>query len=217
MNYKCLVFDHDDTTVNSTTNVHYPSFLAYMQKTGRTLNISLDDYVRYNFNPGVIGFFRDICGLTEQEMSEEQDFWFEYTHHHVSKAFDGIREIMEQQKREGGHIAVVSHSFSDNILRDYEYNHLPQPDMVFGWEQPREQRKPAPFPLYAIMEKFSLKPEELLVIDDLKPGLDMAKSAGVPFAAAGWCFSIAENEAHMRQNADFYCTSVEELAKVCFG
>ena len=28
--------------------------------------------------------------------------------------------------------------------------------------------------------------EELLMLDDLKPGYDMAKSCGVDFAAAGW-------------------------------
>lgn len=30
------------------------------------------------------------------------------------------------------------------------------------------------------MEKYDLKPEELLVVDDLKPGYDMAHAAGVP-------------------------------------
>ncbi|MBQ6733658.1 MAG: hypothetical protein IJR00_01995 [Lachnospiraceae bacterium] len=64
--------------------------------------------------------------------------------------------------------------------------------------------------------KYALKPEEVLVIDDLKPGLDMARAAGVPFGAAGWCFDIPENERHMRENADFYFPTVEELRKHCF-
>ena len=65
--------------------------------------------------------------------------------------------------------------------------------------------------------KYALKPEEVLVIDDLKPGLDMARAAGVPFAAAGWCFDIPENERHMRGNADFYFPTVQELRQLCFG
>ena len=96
MKYKCLVFDHDDTTVNSTTNVHYPSFVEYMKRIGRETSITLQDYVRYNFYPGVIPFFRDICGFSEQDMADEQAFWVEYTKAHVSRAFDGIRDIMER-------------------------------------------------------------------------------------------------------------------------
>ena len=78
MNYKCLVFDHDDTTVDSTRNVHYPSFVEFMKIARPEIEMSLDDYVRFNFDPGVIGFFRDICGLSEEEMKEEQDFWMEF-------------------------------------------------------------------------------------------------------------------------------------------
>ena len=32
MRYKCLVFDHDDTVVNSTATIHYPSFVAFLEE-----------------------------------------------------------------------------------------------------------------------------------------------------------------------------------------
>ena len=211
MKYKCLVFDHDDTTVNSTANIHYPSFIEFMKIYRPNLKISLEDYVRFNFDPGVIPFFRDICGLSEKEMMDEQNFWMDFSSKRVSDAFPGIRDLMLKHKEQGGIIAVVSHSFNSNILRDYEHNDLPTPDLIFGWEQPKEERKPSPIPLYKIMEKYNLKPEDLLVIDDLKPGLDMARAAGVEFAAAGWCFSIPENVKYMQENADYYFKSVQEL------
>lgn len=31
MRFRCLVMDHDDTTVNSTATIHFPSFLAYLK------------------------------------------------------------------------------------------------------------------------------------------------------------------------------------------
>ena len=213
MRYRCLVFDHDDTLVDSTRNVHYPCFVAFMREHRPELQISLDDYVRFNFDPGVVPFFRDICGLTEEELLEEQSFWRAYAGSHVSEAFPGIKEIMERQRAQGGLIAVVSHSYTQNLLRDFDHNGLPRPDMVFGWEQPPEERKPSPVPLRRIMETYGLRPEELLVIDDLKPGLDMARAAGVPFAAAGWCFRIPENERYMREHADRWCGTVAELAE----
>ena len=214
MRYKCLIFDHDDTAVNSSVNVHYPSFVEFMKKHRPSLDIPIEDFMRYNFNPGVLPFFREICGLSDSELKEEEAFWVDYTAKHVSEAFPGIREIMEKHRQNGGIICVVSHSFASNIIRDYRHNGLPEPDMIFGWEQPLAERKPSPYPVLKIMEKYSLAPEEVLVIDDLKPGLDMARSAGVDFAAALWCFEIPENEIYMRKNADYCFKSVSELGEM---
>ena len=121
-------------------------------------------------------------------------------------------EIMEKQKAEGGLIAVVSHSMDENILRDYRENGLPEPDLVFGWEQPEERRKPNPWPLEEIMRRFDLRPSELLMIDDLKPGYDMARAVGVDFAAVGWANDIPQIERFMRQNCRLYFKTVAELA-----
>ena len=88
----------------------------------------------------------------------------------------------------------------ENIERDYRENDLPMPDVIFGWEQPpRSSASRTPWPLERIMERFALRPEELLVVDDLKPGHDMARAAGVPFAAAGWANDIPEIEQFMRK------------------
>ena len=216
MKYKCLIFDHDDTTVNSTTSIHYPCFVEYMKIHRPQMSFTLDEYVSYNFHPGVLEFFSGICGLSEEELIEEQLFWYRYAKTHTAKAFPGIRGIMEQQHAEGGIVAVVSHSHADNIIKDYRHNDLPMPDLILGWEQPPEERKPAPVPVQTIMKRFCLQPEEVLVIDDLKPGLDMARAAGVDFAAACWCFDIPENEAYMRAHADYCFSSVRELRDMLF-
>ncbi len=217
LRYRCLVLDHDDTAVNSTATVHYPAFLAYMAVHRPDLHISLEDYFRYNFEPGVIPFFRDICGLSEEEMADEERFWNEYVQDHIPKAYPGIRELILEQKRRGGSVCVVSHSYTQNILRDYRANGLPEPDRIFGWESPKEERKPSPYPLRCIMRDGGFRPEELLVVDDLKPGYDMAAAAGVPFAAAGWANDIPEIERFMRSNSGMYFRTVDELRRTLFG
>lgn len=217
LKYKCLVLDHDDTTVDSTATVHYPSFVEYMEKYHPDRMLTLEEYFEYNFDPGVVPMFLEICGLSESELQEEEDYWNAYVQNHVPKAYPGIREIMEEQKARGGKVCVVSHSFSANILRDYRENALPEPDLIFGWESPPEQRKPAPWPLEQIMKQFGYRPEDLLVVDDLKPGYDMAKAAGVPFAAAGWANDIEKIETFMRKNCGLYFKTVEELREYLFG
>lgn len=54
------------------------------------------------------------------------------------------------------------------------------------------------------------------MVDDSKPGYDMAKAYGVPFVGAGWAADIPEIRDFMRKNSDVYFTSVEELAEFLF-
>ena len=217
LKYRCLVLDHDDTVVNSTATVHYPCFVEYMAQYHPQVHLTLEEYFRYNFSPGVIPMFTDICGLTMEQMYHEEEYWKEYVRHHIPKAYPGIREILQEQRERGGFITVVSHSFSSYILRDYKENDLPLPDQIYGWEYPSEQRKPSPWPLLRIMETCSLKPEDLLVVDDLKPGFDMAGSAGTAFAGAGWANDIPEIESFMRRNCNPYFKTVSELGNYLFG
>ena len=211
MRYKCLVFDHDDTVVNSTATIHYPSFLNYLAQYRPGMSCSLEKYFLRNFEPGFIPMCREDYGMTDADLDVEVVFWQEYVEKNIPAAYVGIREIMLRQKAEGGLLCVVSHSLEKNIRRDYAANDLPQPDMVFGWDLPMERRKPNPFPLEEIMRTYGLAPGELLMIDDLKPGFDMASSCGVDFAAAGWANDIQEIERFMRQNSRYYFKTVEEL------
>ena len=211
MKYKCLVFDHDDTVVNSTATIHHPCFERFLETHFPGRSCSLEHYFLKNFSPGFLPMCREEYGMDEAMIAEEGRFWLSYVDSHVPAAYPGIREIAARQKAEGGLVAVVSHSHQTNILRDWAANGLPTPDAVYGWERPEEERKPSPFPLRDIMERFSLLPEELLVIDDLKPGYDMARAAGVDFAAAGWANDIGEIERFMRKNCERYFKTVEEL------
>lgn len=213
MKYKCLVLDHDDTVVNSTATIHYPAFVEYMKIHRPWIQMSLEEYFALNFDPGVTALFRDICGLSEEEMRQEEQFWSDYVKDHVPAVYDGIREILWDHKNQGGLICVSSHSYSQYIRRDYEKGGLPEPDLIFGWDLDPALRKPDPYSVLEIERTFSLKPSDLLVVDDLKPGYDMARAAGVDFAAAGWANDVDEIVSFMKKNCDFYFRTVEELAR----
>ena len=211
MRYECLVLDHDDTIVNSTAVIHYPSFLEYLKLVRPNVHYTLEDYFRKNFDPGILDFFSGELGLTDEEIQDEFCFWQDYLRTRVPKAYPGIREILLRHRARGGKIAVISHSTSDNIRRDYAENDLPQPDLIFGWELPQSQRKPNPWPLVQVMERLHLPAESLLMLDDLKPGYDMARSCGVDFAAAGWANNVPEIEQFMRKHCKYYFKTVAEL------
>ena len=214
MRYKCLVLDHDDTVVNSTATIHFPSFLEFLSKIRPESHYTLEEYFRKNFDPGIMELFTDELHFTPDELDEEYRFWQAYVKTRVPRAYQGMRDILERHRAQGGRIAVVSHSTSETIVRDYRENQLPMPDLIFGWELPMEQRKPNAWPLLQIMQRFGLEKNELLMLDDLKPGYDMARAAGVDFAAAGWANDIPEIEGFMRRNCDFYCKTVSDFDRL---
>ena len=217
MRYPCLVLDHDDTVVDSTATVHYPCFVEYCGIYHPEVSFTLDEYIRYNFEPGIVEFFGGMIGMSGEEMEREQRYWNGYVRRHVPRAYGGMRELLLRHRARGGALCVVSHSYTENILRDYRENGLPEPDLVFGWDSPVQERKPNPYPLEQIMGRLGFAREELLVLDDLKPGYDMAKSCGVSFAAAGWGYDIPEIEGFMRANCDKYFKTVAGLSDFLFG
>ena len=217
MRVPCLVLDHDDTVVNSTATVHFPCFQAFLKLYFPQCNYTLEEYFLKNFSPGILELLRDEVGMDDEMLQQEHRFWDAYVQQHVPQCYEGMRELLWKHKEAGGLICVVSQSFAKNILRDYRENGLPEPDLVFGWEYPAHQRKPKPYPLQQILLKTGLKREELLVVDDLKPGYDMAKACGIKFAAAGWAYDIPRIEAFMRENCDLYFKTVAERAEYLEG
>ena len=217
--YKCLVLDHDDTVVDSSASIHYPSFVEYLKIARPSLadKYTLEEYFEKNFAPGILELFTDEIGLSEEELKDEEFFWRDYVKNHIPNAYEGMAEIIADFKAQGGIVAVDSHSVTENIVRDYKANNLPDPDIIYGWDIPKEMRKPAPGTLFDLMEKYNLNPEEILVVDDLKPGYDMARAAGVHIAAAGWAHNVPEIASFMRQNCEYFCESVEDLRKILFG
>lgn len=216
--YVSLVLDHDDTAVMSTPEIHYPAFLETLAVLRPGMYVSQSDFIKYNFDPGFYGMCRQIYNFTDEEMVREQKMWLDYVHLHIPDFYPGIPEIIRRQKAEGGIFCVVSHSFSDIIKRDYAAANLPMPDMIFGCELDEPFRKPNPYPIAKIAEAFDITPSDILVVDDLKPGYDMAIAAGADFAFAGWSSSrIPEIEAFMKSNGARILETPKELSDILFG
>ena len=186
LKFPCLVLDHDDTVVQSETTINYPYFCYILDQFRPGETITLEEYTQGCFNPGFADMCRQRYKFTEQELKEEYQGWMGYVMTHTPDAFPGIRELIHRYKEAGGIICVVSHSSIVNITRDYQTHFGILPDDIYGWDLPEHQRKPSTYPLEQIMTKYNLKPEELLVVDDLKPAWVMCKNAGVPIAFAAW-------------------------------
>lgn len=186
LKYPCLVLDHDDTVVQTEATVNYPFFCEILRSFRPGACITLKEYADGCFHTGFAQMCREKFQFTEQELVDEYQAWTAYVRSHAPEIFPGIENIIKRQKEAGGLICVVSHSSREIILRDYAHHFSIQPDAIYGWDYPEHQRKPSSYPLEQIMQRFSLQKEDLLVVDDMKPGYEMASKAGVPIAFAAW-------------------------------
>lgn len=186
LKYPCLVLDHDDTVVQSETTLNYPYFCYILDVFRPGAKITLHEYIDGCFHLGFAQMCRQKYAFTEQELIDEYQGWKDYIRSHIPAPFPGMERIIRRQKEEGGLVCVVSHSSAEIITRDYKAHFNIEPDHIYGWDLPEKQRKPNPYPLEQIMKKYRLNPEQLLVVDDMKPGWDMANKVGVPIAFAQW-------------------------------
>ena len=217
LKYPCLVLDHDDTVVQSEATVNYPFFCYMFDQFRPGTKINLEKNTRGCFQLGFADMCRKWYGFTEQEIEDEYHGWQAYIVHHTPAPFPGIGNVIRRHKEEGGLICVVSHSCIQNITRDYTAHFGVLPDDIYGWDLPEEKRKPSTYPLEQIMAKYSLKPNQLLVVDDMKPAWEMASKVGVPIAFAGWGrLDCPELSQQMRQLCDFSFTSTKDLEKFLF-
>lgn len=216
MKFRCLVLDHDDTVVRSAETVNYPALIENLNQKHPERYISFQEFVRYCFEYNFTGMCRKCLNLTDEEIAEQFEFWKNYVRTHIPPAYDGFRPILERFHAEGGIICVSSHSGIENITRDYRLNFDLIPDAIYAWELGEELRKPHPYTLQDIMRKFGLQTSEILMVDDMKNGYEMAKSCNVPFAFAGWSLELDEIGDFMRQNADYYLPTVESLQTLLF-
>lgn len=215
MKYKCLILDHDDTVVQSTPSIHYPSFIEALKVLRPNLsNLTIEEFVLKCFKPGFSEFCKDILKFNEEEQKYQYEIWTNYTKANIPKFYEGFSELIKEFKEKGGIICVSSHSESNQIERDYIYNCGVIPDKIFGWDLKEEQRKPNPFSIKETMRLFNLTEKDILMVDDLKPGLDMAKACDVDFASAGWSHVIPEVIEFMKSNSTYYFKEVKELKKL---
>ena len=90
MKYKCLILDHDDTAVKSTPNIHYPSFVEALKSLRPDIELSLNDFVNYCFNPGFSLLSKDILKFSDTEQQYQYKIWKDYVNNNSPEFYSGF-------------------------------------------------------------------------------------------------------------------------------
>ena len=217
LKYPCLVLDHDDTVVQSEATVNYPFFVEFLKEYRPGMTITLHEYISLCYEPGYVPMCKEKFAFTDEELLFEYNSWKEHIGSHIPAPYPGIERIIRRQKEDGGIICVVSQSSQENISRDYAAHFGVQPDMIFGWDLEPEHRKPSPWALKQIMATYNLSPTQLLVIDDMKAAVGMARAGGCQIAFAGWGRTeFPQIFEEMSESCDFTFDSTEKLYNFLF-
>jgi len=217
LKYPCLVLDHDDTVVQTDKSLGYPFFCEILKEFRPGEKISLTDYVRDCHNYGFSEMCKRRWQFTEAEQKNEYRRWMDYIKVHIPDAYPGIENVIRRQKENGGLVCVASHSSIENITRDYNTHFGIQPDAIYGWDLPKERRKPNSWALEDMMRRYGLQANDILVVDDMKLGWMMAKPLGVEIAFAAWSKAdFPKLETEMRSICDYTFDSPNTLEMFLF-
>lgn len=206
LRYKCLVLDHDDTVVQSEATVNYPFFIEFLKEYRPGMTMTAHEYISECYSPGYIEMCRRRFGFSDEELLMEYTAWKEHIKTHMPDAYPGIGQVLSRFKEAGGILVVSSQSAQENILRDYQHHFGLTPDAIYGWDLEAEHRKPNPYAIEQAEKIYGLSKADILVIDDMKPAVEMARRGGVQIAFAGWG----------RKEFPQICADMEELCDDCF-
>jgi phosphoglycolate phosphatase/pyrophosphatase PpaX len=214
--YRCILIDHDDTAVDSTSIVHYPAHIEALRllRPERALP-TVDQWLLRNFH-GIMEYLAGDLAFTKEEFAIEFEIWRSWTMTRVPPFFPGFLDLLSDYQAQGGKVVVISHSEVEVIERHYRAARTPPllPDLIFGWDHDANKRKPSPWPVQEALRRLGCTAGEALIVDDLKPGVLMARATGVAIAAAGWSHQVAEIEHYMRSQTDMYCSCVDDLRAI---
>jgi len=188
MKYKALLLDFDDTLVDSTKVIHYPIYVNCLKLMKPHLTpITYEEWMMITHEPGILPFLQSIYA-TKEEMDQQYAYWCE----HAAKApaldfFPGVIDLLQDFINAGGKISIISlgqKPMIEKILAEKAPNLKVY--YINAFSKDETMRKPAPGPALEAMRIMEVKPEECLMVDDLSPGLEMAKAVGIKQALATW-------------------------------
>ena len=215
MRYKCLVVDHDDTAVDSTADIHHPIYVELMAELRPEVEpVGVDGFIDLNQKKSIRRHYVQDLGFSESEWEYAFNFWKNHElRGHIPKFYDGFIDLLRRHSEKGGIVAVVSHSDEEAITMHYDTTGF-IPDVIFGAQKDGSKNKPNAWPLEKIMGQYGIDAENIAVVDDLMPGIEMANSIGAYALGAGWAHDNTDN---FKRQCNHYFDTIKDLEEHLFS
>lgn len=189
MTYNTVIFDLDGTLLNTLEDLkdsvnHALKELNYPLKTA--------EEVRSYIGNGVWQLIQlSVPAGTSADASDQclQLFKEHYARNNRNKTapYEGIMELLEDLKKQGIKLAVVSNKFDAAVKALCPVYFPGYIDIAIG-ESARVARKPAPDSVNAVMEALGSAKEQVIYVGDSEVDVETAHNAGIPCIGVAWGF-----------------------------
>ena len=119
------------------------------------------------------------------------------------KVFPGMKELLEEIKKNGYHTALVTSRLKCTALEGIAQHGLTSYFDELVTCDDTEKHKPDPEPILAALRKLGRRPEEALMIGDTMFDIQCAKNARVQSVLVNWSESVSEEEKNGAKGPDF--------------
>lgn len=208
---KLIIFDLDGTLIDSKKDI--------AQATNHTLGVLglpvLEEEIIYGYvGEGVKKLLAQCLGRNDHDLLENawQIFCTHYHQHLLDNTvlFPGVEETL----RYLGFLdkIIISNKPDQFCLPILEgLSILPYFRMVLGGDS-LPSRKPDPASIYPVIQKFALRPEQVMIVGDSGIDIECGKRAGI--YTCGVTYGFRSREELERAQADFLIDHFEGLKKI---
>lgn len=202
MKLRCIIFDMDGT-LTETNRLIFDSF-NYIAERYQRKRYREEEIVKM-FGPPEEGALLSIVG--EDQINEAMTAYLDfYRKHHaeLARLHTGMKEVLEFIKQRGCALAIFTGKGTQTtrislhelgIEKYFDY-------IVTGNDV--VNHKPSPEGILKIIEHFSLKPEEILMIGDAVSDIKASHEAGVKIGAVLWDSYAREKILSMQTDYTFH-------------
>jgi phosphoglycolate phosphatase/pyrophosphatase PpaX len=205
---KHICFDLDGTLVNS-----FDTILNATLKTLKQLNIG-NSLIENDLRIRIGHHFSDIFKELKIDVADIEYFISIYKQNYFdfinqSELYPSIKKTLAELKKNKFFISLLTTKGQDQAEKIIEHFNLSDYfDHIMG-RRIDMPVKPNPEPLIEICKTLKLKPEETLIVGDTELDIVCGKRAGSLTCAV--TYGYREKESLLKEKADFYINSLNEL------
>jgi HAD superfamily hydrolase (TIGR01509 family) len=190
--YTHILFDHDGVLVD-TEPLYYEATRKCLSRLGVELELSL--YLELMADGASPWELSRPLGATDEDIErhrDERNVLYQEMLRSSPIEIEGVEEVLAQLSGRYGLAIVTTAKPADFALIHADRNIVPFMDFVLT-RQDYVRSKPAPDPYLAALARFSISPDEALIVEDSERGLRAAVAAGVDCAVVHHPFTEPQN------------------------
>jgi pyrophosphatase PpaX len=199
---KCIIFDMDGT-LTETNQLIFDSFnYIAMKYKGKTYSPA---EIVAMFGPPEEGALLDIVGEDQiDQVMKEYLAYYRRHHKELARLHTGILDLLRFLQRRKVHCAMFTgKGIHTTTITMQAFALMPYFEYVVTGNDV-VNHKPAPEGIEKILDHFSLRPEEVLMVGDSVGDVKSAREAGVKVAVVLWDSYSKEKVLHMKTDYAFH-------------